>query len=108
MNIKSLKDIVNSETPDSLKYLKIIQLLASDENALSDMIKILDEERRIKKELIMDMNLELSRAHIYIDLRQENKSEAKESFNKNFIIDEIAKFYFKYKSMVKHCFNRFN
>jgi len=106
MDIKSLKEIVNSEAPD--KEAQIIKLLASDENALPIMLEILQEERQAKEELITDMNLQLSRAHIYIEERVENETESKGSFNKEFITDEIAKFYFKYKSLVTHCFNRFN
>ena len=108
MDIKSLKEIVNSDLPDNYKEIQIINLLANDEKIIPEIMKILEQERKNKKELITDMNLELSRAHIYIDMRDENKKEGKESFNKNFVIDEIAKFYIKYKGMISHCFNRFN
>jgi hypothetical protein len=68
---------------------------------------MIDRERTNKKELITDMNLELSRAHIYIDMRPETKVEGQDCFNKGFVLDEIAKFYLRYKGSITHCFNRF-
>lgn len=108
MDLKQLKEITNSEVPDNIKEQLIISLLAIDENVIPSILNILKQERINKNELIIDMNLELSRAHCYIDMRPESKDENKERFNKNFVVDEIAKFYFKYKGMVSHCFNRFN
>lgn len=108
MNIQSIKEIVNSNISDDMKEDLIISVLASDESVIPTMLKILQEERNKKKELIIDMNLELSRAHIYIYDRPETKTEAKQAFNKSFIMDEIAKFYIKYKGVITHCFNRFN
>jgi hypothetical protein len=108
MNIDVIRDIVLSEDSLSMKEYKLIAHLAEDENCIPTLLRILNRERAMKKELIQDMNLELSRAHIYIDMRAESKAENKESFNKGFVLDEIAKFYLKYKKVVTHCFNRFN
>lgn len=107
MNLKRLKEILDSREPDNVKEHLIIQCLSKDEKVIPTIMKILGSERDEKKQLILDMNLELSRAHIYIDERPENKAEAKQSFNKSFVIDEIGKFYFKYKGIIGHCFNRF-
>ncbi len=108
MDIKTLKEIINSDLPDNFKEDLIIESLSQDESAIPVILKILNKERIAKKELILDMNLELSRAHIYIESRPESKRDIKQSFNKEFILDEIGKFYAKYKSIVSHCFNRFN
>jgi hypothetical protein len=108
MDIDIIKDIVNAESSYEIKKIQLIQHLASDKDCIPTLLRVLDRERTMNKELITDMNLELSRAHIYIDMRAETKSESKESFNKGFVLDEIAKFYFKYKQVVTHCFNRFN
>ncbi len=107
MDIKTLKEIVNSDASNELKEKLIINCLASDENAISNVLKILHEERKNKSELIRDMNAELSRAHIYIEINKEDKTE-KTTFNKDFIMEVIKKFYTKYKHVVTHCFNRFN
>jgi len=108
MNIKKLKSIINSELPEYVIESQVINLLAKDKNVIPDILKILESERNLKNDLITDMNLELSRAHIYIELSTETKKQAKDSFNKSFVINEIKNFYTKYKSNIKHCFNRFN
>jgi hypothetical protein len=108
MDIKKITLIVNStHLSDESKESLILECLSKDEEVIPIIMKILSRERSDKKELITDMNAELSRAHIYIDMRPESKEEGKDSFNKGFILDEIAKFYIKYKSYVTHCFNRF-
>ena len=108
MDIDIIKDIVNSDSPNHLKENQLLFHLAKSESCIPTLLRILDRERSSNKELITDMNLELSRAHIYIDMMRESKEDSKGSFNKGFILDEIAKFYFKYKQVVTHCFNRFN
>ena len=108
MDIKTIKSIVNSDSPNNIKEMLIIRELSADKNVIPMIMEILQTERKSQKELVQDLNLELSRAHIYIDMRPESKKEVKEGFNKGFILDEIAKFYIKYKGKITHCFNRFN
>lgn len=108
MNLKALKEIINSSYPDSIKEMEIISILAEDQDVIPNIMKLLEQERRSGKELMMDMNLELSKAHIYIEGVPEGKRRANDSFNKEFVMDEIEKFYAKYKSVIRHCFNRFN
>ncbi len=108
MDIKSIKKIVSSNYPDDIKEKLIIDVLALDSNAIPLVMEVLQKERKSKKELVRDLNLELSRAHIYIDMRPESKKEGRENVNKGFLLDQIAKFYIKHKGEVTHCFNRFN
>lgn len=114
MDIKSITKIVTDPfTNEEQKRRLVINTLAKDDNIISDVLEILKEERVLKNELLIDMNLELSRAHIFIDsfmppVPKLKKGEKGEDFSKSFVLDEIAKFYVKYKSMVRHCFNRFN
>jgi hypothetical protein len=108
MDIKLIKKIVTSNLPDKIKESQIIELLANDEDTIPMILKILEQERKLKTELVQDLNLELSRAHIYIEIQPENKEEEKERFNKKFVIGEISNFYAKYKGIISHCFNRFN
>ena len=107
MNLDEIKEIINSDLPDEIKESQLIESIANDENAVPNIMLMLAFERKTNKNLLMDMNLELSRAHIYIDMKPEGKQETKDSFNKAFIMDEIAKFYIKYKGKIVHCFNRF-
>lgn len=109
MDILKIKTIIESETlTDEHKEHFILATLAKDESVISKLLVMLEIERSNKKELISDMNLELSRTHTYIELREENKKEAKENFNKVFVVGKVAEFYTKYKGIVSHCFNRFN
>lgn len=109
MKLDKLKQILDSEVNDELKELLVLQFLSKQETIIPDLLKILEIERISKKELISDMNLELSRAHIYIDLNEEKVDKKnKNTFTKSFVIDKIAQFYFKYSETVNHCFNRFN
>ena len=107
MDLKSITTIVNSNNSEEVKRYLIINVLAMDENVIPEILEILARERKVKDELITDFNLELSRAHIYIDERPESKLEAKQNFNKTFITDAIGKFYYKYKKQVNHLYNRF-
>lgn len=108
MNIQKIHDILNiTIIDDKTKMELILDEIARDENAIPYILKILSTERARKKELLIDMNLELSRAHIYIEMHHESQKESKEHANKFFVMDQIAKFYIKYKGIVTHCFNRF-
>ncbi len=108
MDIRELREIINSDLPNEVIESDIIKSLSKDKEVIPIVMRILERERENNKNLINDMNLELSRAHIYIDERPESIVEGKDRFNKNFVLDEIAKFYIKHKSFVTHCFNRFN
>lgn len=108
MNLKELKKIVNSDTPDDVKEHLVIVYLANQDDFLPKAMKILAVERKQRYELINDINAELSRAHVYIDENPEVPRNEKKRFNKNFVMDQIAAFYIKNKGKVIHVFNRFN
>ncbi len=108
MNIDKIKTIVNSGIDHDTMRRFIIEVIADDENVIPMVMQILDAERSARKELITDLNLNLSRAHIYIEERPESKKESKNCFNKTFVIDKIAEVYIKYKGAIQHCFNRYN
>ena len=75
----------------------IIQTLAKDEKVIPIIMDILAAERSLKKEVITEMNMQLSRADIGLD--------NPEVINKDdFIQKEIKDFYAKYKDSVGHCF----
>jgi len=106
MDIELFKKIIDSDLPQDLKEKHIIIILSKDKNVIPEMLKILGAERDLSEELIVNMNLELSRAQVYISERPEPKDEAKLSFNKNFIVHAINQFYIKYSSYVNHCFKK--
>lgn len=115
MDLKELKKVLdNPTTTDDQKQQLIVGILAHDKNAMPLIIQILQKERQTNNDLITDMNLELSRAHIFIDelnpamlLKKEKQTNLGEHVTKNFMLDNIAAFYTKYKGIVQHCFNRF-
>lgn len=87
---------------DDLEEKILIPILSSDERVVVSLLLLLQAERNSKKELLNDLNLELSRAHIHL----ENPSLRKE--NIPFVLSEIEKFYKKWGGKIRHCFNRFN
>lgn len=96
MDIKELKTIINSGLPDELIKSAIINSLAKDDNVILIVLKILERERNDKKELLSDMNLLLSKAHIGLEEKKFNTG--------GFIQKEIVEFYTKYRGIVGHCF----
>lgn len=109
MNLENIKEIVNSSglSTESKKSL-IFRDIAKDKKAIPSILQILNSERGMKDDLITDMNLELSRAHCFIEGIEEPLQDSTKRFNKTFVISAIESFYVKYKNMVTHCFNRFN
>ena len=87
MDIQAIREILKESTgvkavDDDIAKRAIIKVFSNDKDLIPDLIEILRIEREGNRDLISDMNLELSRAHIFIDERPESKSEAKQSFNK--------------------------
>jgi hypothetical protein len=98
MNLKELKSIINSELPDDVVKSEIINSLAKDENVISVVMRVLEREREVKKEIQAEMNLLLSKAHIGLDNKELNED--------GLIQKEITEFYKIYKAYVKHCFRQ--
>lgn len=96
MDLKKIQTILNTSHSDSLKRSVILDIIAEDENALVDMMKILATERERKRELISEMNMQLSRADVFIKCPKIAESD--------FITGEIEKFYQQHSSMVTHCY----
>ena len=96
MNLQELKSIINSGLSDEVVKSEIINSLAKDENVIPVVMKILERERKFKKEIHEEMNLLLSKAHIGLDDKKFNDG--------NFMQKEIIEFYTKYKGYVGHCF----
>lgn len=103
MNIKSIKAIVNSDYPDLVKEQMIIATLSSDEKVIPLILEILNQEREVNKELILDTNVELSRALIV--LQDKNlKYNKKIIADPQWVVGEIIKHYKKWKDYIGCCF----
>ena len=99
MNIKLIKEIVNSNNSDELKEKMIISALSIDKKLIPTILEILQEERVVKDELILDSNAELSRALIV--LRDNNlKSNKKIIADPKWVSGEIIKHYKKWKDFI--------
>lgn len=116
MRIDKIKEIVNSKSTDIIKENQIIEELSKDKNVIPTLLKILDRERINKEELLMDMNLELSRADIHIKeptlacgeinkkIPKNKIEEVKLKQAKDYVLNNISNFYKKYEELIKHCF----
>jgi hypothetical protein len=96
MNILELKSIINSGLSDDIIKSQIIDSIAKDENVIPVVMTILEREREFKKDMLEEMNLLLSKAHVGLDNNKFNEN--------NFIENEIIEFYKKYKGYIGHCF----
>lgn len=107
MDITAIKAIVNSSYMSHQEMnAEIFKVLSQDEEIVINILTILEIERREKKQLIIDCNLQLSKADIFIRQTKESKAEEEKQFNKAFMLGEIAAFYEKYRGKVGHYFNR--
>ena len=112
MNIEKIKTAVNSQLSEDMVRASIIRAIAEDKHAISDILELVKTQTEIKHELINDLNLNLSRAHIFIDSYMPDqpklkKNESEPNFSKSFVVDEIAKFYLTNQNRIVHLFNRF-
>lgn len=100
MDIKSIKEIVNSNLPNDYQENAILSILANDKKVIPYIMEILENERKQNKELILDSNAELSRALIVLndDNLKPNKKIVAEP---KWVAGEIKKHYLKWKDYVK-------
>jgi hypothetical protein len=100
MDIKSIKQIVNSDLPNEYQEKAILSILADDKKVIPYIMEILESERKQKKELLLDTNAELSRALLV--LNDENlKANKKVVAEPKWVVGEIKKHYLKWKDYIK-------
>jgi hypothetical protein len=80
----------------------ILEYVSNDENALPNILKILEFERKNKKELLQDTNMELSRALVAFEMYEKNTPTNLKQ--KRWIVGEIKKHYIKWKNFIGCCF----
>ena len=99
MNIDQIRRIVNTpDMPEDLARAEIIKALAGDKGAILAVLKLVNARVEADRELIAEMNLMLSKAHIGLEQKALNRG--------GFIQQEIKDFYEKWQGRVTHCFNR--
>jgi len=96
MDLDKIKEILNAGLPADVQRRFILKIIADDEEAIPTVLEILSYEREKRKKLVIDMNLELSRAHLTIEKPEINKD--------HFVEKQIIKFYHKNKDQIGHCF----
>lgn len=95
MDIEKIKQIVNTQLPDATKESLIISVIATDKNVIPNILSIIQIERENNKELILDCNMELSRA--LLTLEKNNKK----IIDPKWVTQEIKKFYKKWENTIK-------
>lgn len=98
MDLKLIKETLNSSLKNDIKEAIILSIIAEDDKAIPYLLKILNYERTQRKDLLNDTNLNLSRALIILD----DKSMKKHT---TFAVDEIKKHYIKWKHSVRCVFS---
>lgn len=106
MDVNAIKQIVNSELPIDYQEKAILSVLANDKNVIPYIMEILEYERTQSKELLLDTNMELSRAFITLKAKTSDADGEKMMKEQNdFVIGKIKKHYLKWKDYIKCCFN---
>lgn len=96
MNLKEISKILSYPIPDETKEILIIRILSKDKNVIPLIMEILEAERKQNNELLGEMNVQLSRAHLGLEKPEINED--------HFMDKEILQFYLKNKEHIGHCF----
>lgn len=105
MDLVKIKEIVNNdELPNFIKEHRLLTVLSNNDDIIPIILKILEFQRKEQRELLIDTNLELSRAFVLID------NTKVQSLNiivpePSFIVSEIRKHYKKWQHKIRCCFN---
>lgn len=101
MNIQKLREVVNLNLPDDVLKRMVYFVIADDGDAINDILGILHQERSKRHELIIEMNSQLSRAHVALEIATFDKKGLN---GDRFVEREITKFYVDHKDQVSHCY----
>ncbi len=99
MNLKLIKDVVNSSLEENEKKEAILKILANDKNVFKYLLRFLDAERSFNKKLLLDTNQELSRA--LVCLNDKNLIANKKAIvSPKWVVEQIKKHYKKYENYI--------
>lgn len=100
MDLKLIKETLEQPYLSEEDKVKIIlTIIARDQNSLPYLLTILTTERTINRDIISDLNLEVSRYHIHT----QNSKLLKQ--NKEFLNKETKTLYEKWKDFIQPLFN---
>jgi hypothetical protein len=105
MDIKSIKQVVNSGLPKDYQEDAILSILASDKKVVTYLLEMLKIERSDNREYILDSNMELSRALIVLN-DVHLKAGKKIIADPKWVVGEINKHYLKWKDFNKSLFSK--
>lgn len=99
---EKIKEIVEeTNLDDEQKYQLILRELAKDYDAVHQIISVIQNNLLLQKELVRELNHEVSRYHIHI-----NDSKLLKK-NKDFLNKQTEKMYEDYKKYISPCYNNF-
>ena len=93
------KGQINSDVLNQL----ILVYVSEDKKAIPNILEILEIERQRNRELLLDTNVELSRAFAAFKMFEKNTPTNLKQ--KRWIFGEIQKHYIKWKDYISCCFN---
>ena len=67
MDLKLIKQVLDYELLDEVKENLILQVLAKDKKVIPNLLQMLECERDFNKELLLDINEELSKTYITLN-----------------------------------------
>lgn len=102
MNLNEIKLILDRPIADDYKEHLIINSLAKDESVISLVLQMISEEREVKERLIIESNMELSRALVALDDKGLGTDKAVISLH--YVIGEIKNHYRKWADRINCCF----
>lgn len=105
MDIQAIKDVVNSDIPVEVKESQIIRILSNDDNVIPHMLSLLEDERNRKRNLILDSNVELSRALIVLNDSNLKYNESKIVADPKWVVEQIKAHYIKWQNYIRCNFN---
>lgn len=101
MNLKKIQQVLDQGLfPDDVKERMILKILSEDETLIPQLLQILEYERQRKKKLLTEINFQLSRAHVGLEVA---KFDKKGLNGDRFMEKEITKFYIDNQEQIGHC-----
>ena len=90
--------------PEDMQRQAVLSVLADDKTMIPNLLSMLEIERKENSELIADINLQLSRTHIYVEKYSKEKRKGQQ-VSRDFMLEKVGEFYGKYAGKIRHCFD---
>lgn len=99
MDLQLIKEISDSDYSPNIKEELILRCIADDKESIPYMLRILQIKREDDEELKTELNLELSRAFVALEVPTMRTEE-----HHKFVTGEIRKHYLKWQHKLRCCF----